>query len=406
VVEATYSYPFLAHCTLEPQNCTAHVVGDHVEVWAPTQAPEWGTPLISKALGVPIENVRVHLMRCGGGFGRRSGNNFMVEAAFIAQKVGRPVQLLWSRADDMRHDFYRPIGFHQLKAGLNDRGQIVALKDHFVTVGPDGKPSDVAVLEDVEFPARLIADLEFGMTVLKSGVPVGPMRAPGANAYAFVFQSFIAELAHAAQQDHLAFLLRLLGDDRALPATPYRFAPGTTTPGLNTERTKGVLRLVAEKAGWGRPLPRGTGLGLAFHFCHLGYFAEVVQATVTKDGMVKVEKMWAAGDIGRHIVNPLNARNQVEGSLIDGISQALGQTLTIERGRAVQGNFDDYELLRMDRAPPIIETVFRQSDFPPTGLGEPALPPVIPALCNAIFAATGRRVRDMPIRADALKGWT
>jgi isoquinoline 1-oxidoreductase beta subunit len=404
IIEAKYSYPFLAHCTLEPQNCTAKVTGDQAEIWAPTQAPDWGVALVASTLGIPATNIRVHLMRCGGGFGRRSGNNFMVEAAFIARQVRRPVKLVWSRADDLRHDFYRPIGFHKLQAGLDASGKLIAFKDHFATIGPNGKPNDVAELEPIEFPARVVADLELGMSVMPSGIPVGPMRAPGSNAFAFVFQSFLAELSHAAGQDHLQFLLGLLGEDRKLPPTPDRFGRGDV-PGLDLGRMKGVVRSVAKAAAWGRALPAGSGLGLAFYYSHLGYFAEVVQVRVAGDGEVTVEHVWVVGDVGRQIVNPLNARNQVEGSVVDGISQALGQELLIDGGRAMSSNFHDYPLLRINRAPPRIDVQFRLSDVDPTGLGEPALPPVIPALCNAIFAATGRRVRDLPVRPAFLKGW-
>ncbi|MGE0115850.1 MAG: molybdopterin cofactor-binding domain-containing protein [Steroidobacteraceae bacterium] len=403
VIEARYSYPFLAHNTLEPQNCTAHVVGDKVEIWAPTQAPEWGSALVSKTLGIPENNIRIHLMRCGGGFGRRLANDYMVEAVAIAQKTQRPVKLLWSRNDDMRHDLYRPIGFHKLKAGLDKQGRIIGFKDHFVTVGRDGQPDLGAGMSPVEFPARLIPDLEFTQTILTSGIPAGALRAPEANALAFVFQSFMHELAHAAGQDHLDFLIAMLGEDRQLPTTPSKFEGDV--PGLNTARVKGILRLAAEKSGWGRKLPRGSGLGMAFNYCHLGYFAEVVQVNVSSAGEVKVEKVWAVGDVGRHIVNPLNAVNQVQGAIIEGLTQALGQKLTIARGRAVEGNFHQFPLMRIDKAPPVIEVHFRQTEFPTTGLGEPAVPPILPALCNAIFAATGRRIRDLPVTAAALKGW-
>lgn len=402
VVDAAYSYPFLAHATLEPQNCTARVAPGRIEIWAPTQTPHWGRALVARTFGVAEDTILIHPTRCGGAFGRRAVNDFMVEACAIAEAAGRPVKLLWSREDDIRHDFYRPAGFHRLTAGLDASGRVTGFRDHFVTVGRDGKPAELADLEPSQFPAGAVEDLEFGMSVLPSGVPTGAMRAPRDNALAFVFQSFIDELAVAAGQDTVAFRLALLGQDRQLPSPPG--VSGEAAPGFHTGRAQGVLRAVAEKAGWGRRLPPGRGLGIAVHYCHLGYFAEAVEAEVSPAGEVSVIKVWAVGDVGRHIVNPLNAQNQVEGSIIDGLSQALGQALTIERGRAVQSNFGDYRLLRMDRVP-AIETDFLQTDFPTSGLGEPALPPVIPALCNAIFAATGRRIRDLPIAAAALEGW-
>jgi len=402
-VEAAYSYPFLSHATMEPEVCTARMNGDGMEIWAATQEPQRGREIVSKTLGIPENKITIHLMRMGGGFGRRLNCDAMLEAASIAKALGKPVKLLWTREDDMRHDFYRPAGWHHLSASLDENGHISAFRDHFVTIGRGNKPSDVANMEPTEFPAGLLPNLEYGMSVMQSGIPTGALRGPINNAFSFVFQSFIDELAYAARKDPLEFRLTLLGEDRELPAT---LGMGAPTPGFNTARVKAILRLVAEKSGWGRKPPRGSGMGMAFHLDHRGYFAEVVQVKVSKEGEIKVEKVWAVGDVGTPIVNPLNARQQVEGAIIDGISQALGQQLTIEKGRGVQGNFHEYPLLRIHNAPGSIETHFIQSPFAPTGLGEPALPPVIPALCNAIYAATGQRIRDLPIRTDMLKGWT
>jgi isoquinoline 1-oxidoreductase subunit beta len=229
---------------------------------------------------------------------------------------------------------------------------------------------------------------------MPSGVPTGPLRAPGANALAFVFQSFLDELAHVAGQDPLAFHLALLGGHRML-------WEGNAARSLDADRLRGVLALVAEKSGWSKrhSLPKGTGMGIASYFCHLGYFAEVVQATVALSGTVKVDKVRVAGDIGSQIINPSNAENQVQGAVLDGIGEALGQAITIEQGRVAAANFDTVPLLRIDQAPPV-EVHFLITDHSPTGLGEPALPPVIPALCNAIFAATGKRIRRLPINAS------
>lgn len=402
-VEADYFYPFIGHATLEPQNCTASVIGDKVEIWAPTQAPARGIALIAETLGIPEANVTVHLIRCGGGFGRRLIADPMVEAAYIAKKAGRPVKLLWSRKDDMQHDFYRPAGFHRLKGGLDASGRLVALHDHFVTFGKDGKVARSADLSASEFPAQLVPHCLYESSLIECGIPTGPLRAPGSNAIAFVFQSFMDELAHAAGKDPYQFQLDMLSEPRLLP-TGRSLRPGSAEKvSFDTRRMADVLRKAASMSGWGkRRLPKRTGMGVACYFSHLGYFAEVALVAVSKDGTPSVEQVWVAADVGRHIINPSMAVNQVQGSVIDGIGSALFQQITIEKGGVVQANFNDHDLIRIDRAP-IVEVEFLKTDFPPTGLGEPALPPAIPAICNAIHAATGKRIRSLPIDIALLR---
>ena len=388
-LEAAYSYPFLSHATLEPQNCTAYFRDGKVEIWAPTQNPDPGRKIVAKTLGLNDADITIHLIRCGGGFGRRLMNDYMVEAAWISKQAGAPVKLLWDRQDDVQHDFYRPAGFHFFKAGLDAGGKLKAFSDHFVTFGENGKAAPSADLSANEFPARFVSALQLGISFMPLGIPTGPLRAPRSNALAFVFQSFIDEIAHAAGQDPLQYRIDLLGERRQVDT-------------FDTGRMIDVLTLVREKSGWGKRTPaRGSGMGVAFYYSHLGYFAEVVHATVSEGAKITVDKVWVVGDVGSEIINPTGAENQVQGAALDGIGEALGQAITIENGRVVQSNFDDFPLLRMNQAPPV-EVYFLRTPHPPTGLGEPALPPVIPALCNALFAATGKRIRSLPIDSKTL----
>jgi isoquinoline 1-oxidoreductase beta subunit len=271
----------------------------------------------------------------------------------------------------------------------------VAWRDHFVTFGEGEKFAASAGIQPTEFPARFVPNFELGASLLPPLIPTGALRAPGSNALAFVFHSFLDELAQAAGADPVKFRLDLLGEPRLVSEPDGR-------AGYDTGRARGVLEEVAERSGWGRrTLPKGSGLGVAFHFSHLGYFAEVVEASVQGDE-VAVKQVWVVGDIGSQVINPLNALHQAQGAALDGLSHAMGQEITIERGRAVQSNLNDYPLLRFAEAPPV-DVHFRITDHPPTGLGEPALPPVIPALCNAIFAASGRRVRALPLSRAGLR---
>ncbi len=400
LVGARYTYPFLSHANLEPQNCTALFTPGALEVWAPTQAPQRGREAAAKALGLPPEAVTVRMTRMGGGFGRRLTNDFVAEAAAIARELpGVPVQLAWTRADDMQHDWYRPAGYHDLRAVLDSAGSLLGWSDHFVTfaAGYDtAEPSGVASLGPDEFPGRFLPHCLVRQTPLPNGIPMGPWRAPRASAQSFAHQSFLDELAVASGRDPVAFKLAVLGEPRAIPAT------GGKGPVYHTGRMAGVVRLAAEKSGWGTPLPKGSGRGLAFHFSHLGYAAIVVEVTVSPAGELTVDRVVVAADVGRQIINPSGAENQAEGSVVDGISSCLLQSITLDGGRVLQTNFGDMPLLRIAQSPKKIETHFLVTDNPPTGLGEPIIPPVPPALGNALFAATGKRIRSLPISAHDL----
>jgi len=401
VVEAAYSYPFISHASMEPQNCTAWLKEDGtLELWAPTQNPGAGQALVTTTFGIPKEKISLHIIRSGGGFGRRLSSDFIVEATAIAQKVAGPVKLTWTREDDLQHDHFRPGGFHFLRGGVDAGGRAVAWHNHFVTfanrVEREGKsvlqPGSGGNLAADEFPGRWLDNCLFEQTVLECRVPMGPWRAPGSCVFAWVLHSFIDELAHAGGRDPLEFRLELLGNKDLVAASSERGLP------YDVKRMRKVLVEVAQRAGWGKKqFARGQGQGIAFHFSHRGYVAQVAEVTVSRDGQLKVDRVVVALDVGSQIVNLSGAENQVQGSVIDGLSTMMFPELNLDKGRIVQSNFHEYGLLRMPDAPTSIETHFIKTDNPVTGLGEPALPPLAPAVCNAIFAATGKRVRQLPL---------
>jgi isoquinoline 1-oxidoreductase beta subunit len=386
VVEGAYIYPFISHAPLEPQNATASFKDGKVELWSATQTPQNGRGMVARILGIPEANVTVHMVRGGGGFGRRLNNDYMCEAAWISRTIGAPVKLLWTREDDMQHDYYRPGGYQFLKGAVNSEGKVVAWQDHFIGYGEGERFTASGGLGAGEFPANFVPNFLMQASVMPLGLKTGALRAPGSNVYAWVFQSFIDELAQAAGKDPVQFRLDLLGSG------PLSGAQGA----MDGKRMANVVKLVAEKSGWGkRQLAKGTAMGVAFHYSHRGYFAQVAEVTVNASKKIKVNKVWSAGDIGSQIINPGAAENQTQGAVVDGLSELL-QEITLKNGRVAQANYHQHPMLRMSQTPPI-EVHFLKSNNSPTGLGEPALPPILPAVCNAIFTATGERIRTLPI---------
>jgi isoquinoline 1-oxidoreductase beta subunit len=393
VVEAVYSYPFIAHGTLEPMGTTASFKDGKLEMWTTSQTPGDGKRLVAKALGLQDSVITVHMIRAGGGFGRRLMNDYMVEAAWLSKQVGAPVKLLWSREDDFSHDAYRAAGFHGLKAGLDANGKLIAWRQHLVTFGEGDDYPVGAEIDKTEFPSGRVPNYALYTSQMPLLLRTGWLRAPGGNAICFVGQSFIDELAVAAGRDPLDFQIELLN----VTPVPLEKKDQGDDPPLNPERLKGVLELVAGKSGWkNRKKTPGRGMGIAAYYCHSGYFAEVADVSVDAQNRVTVNHVWAAGDVGSHIINPQAAENMCYGGIIEGLSH-MAQEITLVNGQVQQTNYHQHPMLRM-RQTPKIDLFWRLTDFPPTGLGEPTLPPILPAASNAIFAATGKRVRTLPLQ--------
>lgn len=395
-VDVKYTFPFISHAQLEPGNCAARYVDGKLEVWAPSQTPGRGLQMAAQALSLKPADITIHQLRTGGGFGRRLANDYLVEASWIAKQIpNTPIKLLWTREDDMRHDFYRPGGYQHMRGAVDDKGNITAWHDHFVSFGEGEKFVPSSNISPGEFPANFLQNFAVEATLIPTAVPTGPLRAPRSNSLAWVIHSFIDELAYAAGKDPVQFRLNLLGEPRMV---------GKDMESYDAARMRAVLEKAAEVSGWGkRKLPKGTGLGVGFHYSHSGYFAEVAEVSVDAQKRVKVNKVWAVGDVGSEIIHPSSAKNQVEGAIIDGLSEMMNQEITIDKGHTVQSNYHQHQMVRMKQAPPEIEVHFVKSKNSPTGLGEPPLPPLLPAVANAIFAASGIRVRTLPMAKEGFK---
>jgi isoquinoline 1-oxidoreductase beta subunit len=401
VVEATYEFPFIAHVTLEPQGATAHWKDGKLEMWSTSTLPGDGCALVAKTLGIQEGNITTHMVRSGGSFGRRLQNDYLVEAAWIAKRVDAPVKLLWSREDDIAHDPFRPGGTFGLKAGVDAQGKMTAWRQHFVTFG-DGKhaTSGGGIGQDA-YPAGFPPAYALYTSMQPLMLRTGAMRAPGDNAYCWVVQSFLDVVACAAGRDPLDFQLDLLRNKQMPWSSGEHDAVGDHEPTgqsvLIPERYKGVLELVAEKSGWAhRAKALGRGMGIAAWFCHLGYFAEVADVSVDDQNRVTVNHVWAVGDVGSQIINPNAAESMAQGGIMEGMGH-LAQEITLKDGQIQQSNFHNFPLMRT-RQVPKIEVYWRKTDYAPTGLGEPTLPPILPAVGNAIFAATGKRIRTLPLQ--------
>ena len=390
-ISAEYELPFMAHAPMEPGNCTAHHQGTKCELWAPTQVPQDCRDSVATAIGLDPDQVKINVTLMGGGFGRRLEHDYAVEAALVSKAINAPVKVIWTREDDMRFSTYRPASLHQLSATLDGSGFPVALAHRIIAPsisGQKGQPVPNGVdpdLPDEAGPVYGIPNYAIEYVLTETPVPLGWMRSVYALQAGFALESFIDELAVAAGKDPLQYRLHLLAKDQDL-------AYFTTT--WHTARMRAVLQLAADKAGWNQPLPAGHYRGIACFGCFSSYMAEVVEITMEKNEP-RVHRVVAAVDCGQ-VVNPSILEQQIQGGIVYGLGNALRAKITIEKGRVVQGNFDDYAPLRMEETP-TVEVYAVPSAEVPTGIGEPSVPPVAPALCNAIYAATKKRIRALPI---------
>ena len=388
-VEATYQVPFLAHATMEPMNCTVHVRGDGCEVWVGTQVAARAQAAAAKTAGLPLDKVVLHNHLIGGGFGRRLEIDGVIRAVQIAKHVDGPVKVVWTREEDIQHDMYRPCFFDRISAGLDARGKPVAWNHRFAGSSivarwlPPGFNNglDADTTEGAIHLAYALPNMHVEyVRVEPPGIPTAFWRSVGPSHNVFVIESFMDELAAAAKQDPVAYRRDLLA---------------------NAPRAKAVLELAAEKAGWGQPLPDRVGRGISLQHAFETYMAQVAEVEVSRNGAVRVRRVICAVDCGT-VINPDTVRAQIQSAVIFGITAALYGNITIKDGRVEQSNFDTYQILRIDEAP-AIDVHIVQSREPPGGMGEAGTSAIAPAVTNAIFAATGKRLRKLPVDTAALK---
>jgi isoquinoline 1-oxidoreductase subunit beta len=382
IVEAVYELPLLAHATMEPMNCTADVRADGVDIWAPTQIQTWVQQYGARIGGVPLDRVNVHTTYLGGGFGRRVEMDFVTDALEASKAMKSPVKVIYSREDDVQHDFYRCASRHQLRGALDAHGNPVlwthrvAAQSSMAHFWPESLKDgyDAELVEGAMAMPYAIPNVRVDSLNVDTGIPVGFWRSVNNSYNGFAVETFVDELAHAARRDPYEFRRDLLG---------------------GSPRHLRALNLAAEKAGWGTPLPSDRARGIAVHLSFQSYVAEVAEVAVERDGAVRVHRVVCAVDCGP-VVNPAIVESQMESAIVYGLTAALWGEITIDRGRAVQGNFDTYRMLRMKEMPKI-EVYIVPSTDPQGGAGEPGTPPIAPAVCNAIFALTGKRIRKLPV---------